>query len=305
MNKPRSAKCHENQQTSLKTTANQDLDTRLSGVSINFHQTFSHHSALQKLQVWSNSRGAIYQASDNPQRIILTFQTRGRHKVQALTAYSACRNWIRAMKDSPALPVPMGRAEWKHTTTMISGSRLQRKKRIHCRHLRRLVSNLPLVFTGGHRTNHDCAPEHLVSIITFIFVVSMSVGMQLFALYNHTGELNTSLRFYSLRVPLQVQKEGGVITEVDAHWLDHMTQHFTSGAQLIDGFFHLGDNNGMFHGWKHRPPPQIYSAESRCWPVGFTFTTWSHWLMPETETNFWPFQCSTYSLLWSLICTVC
>ncbi|KAF3707585.1 Raftlin Raft-linking protein [Channa argus] len=68
--------------------------------------------------------------------------------------------------------------------------------------------------------------------------------MQLFALYNHTGELNTSLRFYSLRVPLQVQKEAGLITEVDAHWLDHMTQHFTNGAQLIDGFFHLGNDNG-------------------------------------------------------------
>uniref|UniRef100_A0A8D3AV68 Raftlin, lipid raft linker 1a n=1 Tax=Scophthalmus maximus TaxID=52904 RepID=A0A8D3AV68_SCOMX len=67
--------------------------------------------------------------------------------------------------------------------------------------------------------------------------------MQLFALYNHTGELNTSLRFYSLRVPLQVQKEAGLTTEVDAHWLDYMTQHFTSGARLIDGFFHLGDAN--------------------------------------------------------------
>ncbi|XP_059205681.1 raftlin [Centropristis striata] len=67
--------------------------------------------------------------------------------------------------------------------------------------------------------------------------------MQLFALYNHTEEINTSLRFYSLRVPLQVQKEAGQITEVDTHWLDHMTQHFTSGAHLIDGFFHLGDDN--------------------------------------------------------------
>ncbi|KAM9385612.1 raftlin [Pholidichthys leucotaenia] len=68
--------------------------------------------------------------------------------------------------------------------------------------------------------------------------------MQLFALYNHTEEVNTSLRFYSLRVPLRVQKEAGLITEVDAHWLDHLTQHFTSGAHLIDGFFHLGDDNG-------------------------------------------------------------
>ena len=72
--------------------------------------------------------------------------------------------------------------------------------------------------------------------------------MQLFALYNHTEELNTSLRFYSLRVPLQVQKEAGLITDVDTNWLDHMTQHFTSGAHLIDGFFQLEDNNGMVCG---------------------------------------------------------
>ncbi|XP_042362887.1 raftlin isoform X2 [Plectropomus leopardus] len=67
--------------------------------------------------------------------------------------------------------------------------------------------------------------------------------MQLFALYNHTEEMNTSLRFYSLRVPLQVQKEAGLVMEVDTHWLDHMTQHFSSGAHLIDGFFHLEDDN--------------------------------------------------------------
>lgn len=81
----------------------------------------------------------------------------------------------------------------------------------------------------------------------FLFVcVRARVGGQLFALYNHTGELSSSLRFYSLRVPLQLQREAGLVTEVDAHWLDHMTQHFTSGAHLIDGFFHLGDDNGMF-----------------------------------------------------------
>ncbi|XP_077364331.1 raftlin [Festucalex cinctus] len=71
--------------------------------------------------------------------------------------------------------------------------------------------------------------------------------LQLFALYNSTGELDTSLRFYSLRVPLRVQKEAGLVTEVDGDWLDHMTQHFTNGAQLIDGFFHLREesDNGV------------------------------------------------------------
>ncbi|KAJ3608862.1 hypothetical protein NHX12_023392 [Muraenolepis orangiensis] len=58
------------------------------------------------------------------------------------------------------------------------------------------------------------------------------------------GEPDSSSRFYSLRVPLFVQREAGLTTEVDAHWLDHMTQHFTSGARLIDGFFHLADDGG-------------------------------------------------------------
>ncbi|XP_055076143.2 raftlin isoform X1 [Misgurnus anguillicaudatus] len=64
--------------------------------------------------------------------------------------------------------------------------------------------------------------------------------VQVFALYNHTTVLSGSPKFFSLRVPLQVQREAGLVSSVDAHWLDHMTQHFKSGAQLIDGYFHLG-----------------------------------------------------------------
>lgn len=102
-------------------------------------------------------------------------------------------------------------------------------------HQRRLVS-ISFLFVAFDRTK---------SLIT-CEMSYFSAGMQLFALYNHTGEMNTSLRFYSVRVPLRVHKEAGLITEVDANWLDHMTQHFSSGAHLIDGFFHLGDDNGMF-----------------------------------------------------------
>ncbi|KAL7830805.1 hypothetical protein SRHO_G00319320 [Serrasalmus rhombeus] len=66
--------------------------------------------------------------------------------------------------------------------------------------------------------------------------------VQVFALYNHAVVLSGSPRFYSLRIPLQVHEEAGLITTVDTHWLDHMTQHFRSGAQLIDGYFHIGDD---------------------------------------------------------------
>nr|XP_046217501.1 raftlin-like [Oncorhynchus gorbuscha] len=93
---------------------------------------------------------------------------------------------------------------------------------------------------------------------------------QLFALYNHTVELSSSLRFYSFRVPLGLQREAGLVTEVNAHWLDHMTQHFISGARLIDGFFHLGDDNGsgvssvdivfIFQSSSEETPPTSYDA---------------------------------------------
>lgn len=78
--------------------------------------------------------------------------------------------------------------------------------------------------------------------------VCSSAGLQLFALYNHTGALHNPPRYYSLRVPLHLKREAGLVTEVDAHWLDHMTQHFTAGAQLVDGFFHLeGSSSGRTH----------------------------------------------------------
>ncbi|XP_016138905.1 raftlin-like [Sinocyclocheilus grahami] len=66
--------------------------------------------------------------------------------------------------------------------------------------------------------------------------------VQVFALYNHSIVLAGSPKFFSLRVPLQVRREAGLVSSVDSHWLDHMTQHFRSGAQLIDGYFHLGDD---------------------------------------------------------------
>ncbi|XP_051992727.1 raftlin-like [Xyrauchen texanus] len=66
--------------------------------------------------------------------------------------------------------------------------------------------------------------------------------VQVFALYNHTMVLSGSPKYFSLRVPLQVHREAGLVSSVDSYWLDHMTQHFRSGAQLIDGYFNLGDD---------------------------------------------------------------
>ncbi|XP_051948282.1 raftlin-like [Xyrauchen texanus] len=66
--------------------------------------------------------------------------------------------------------------------------------------------------------------------------------VQVFALYHHTMVLSESPKFFSLRVPLQVHREAGLVSSMDSHWLDHMSQHFRSGAQLIDGYFKLVDD---------------------------------------------------------------
>ncbi|XP_036410944.1 raftlin isoform X2 [Megalops cyprinoides] len=67
--------------------------------------------------------------------------------------------------------------------------------------------------------------------------------VELFSLFNHLGALCPDLvRYYTVKVPLHLVWRDEAIRQVDATWLDHMTQHFTSGASLVDGYFHLGNS---------------------------------------------------------------
>ncbi|KAI1902481.1 hypothetical protein AGOR_G00045210 [Albula goreensis] len=69
--------------------------------------------------------------------------------------------------------------------------------------------------------------------------------VELFSLFNHLGAQSADpARFYTVRVPLQLVWQDAVVTQVQAGWLDHMTQHFSSGASLVDGYFHLGNQHG-------------------------------------------------------------
>ncbi|XP_077432883.1 raftlin isoform X1 [Vanacampus margaritifer] len=71
-------------------------------------------------------------------------------------------------------------------------------------------------------------------------------GSELLALYNHPAvREGGTFKYYTVKVPLQVHASinggGGDVREVEANWLDHMTQHFNNGASLVDGHFHLGN----------------------------------------------------------------
>ncbi|TNN02103.1 hypothetical protein fugu_009590 [Takifugu bimaculatus] len=68
-------------------------------------------------------------------------------------------------------------------------------------------------------------------------------GAELLALYNQQAVRDGQVKYYTVKVPLQVQNCNDGVKGVEANWLDHMTQHFNNGASLVDGYFHLGNVN--------------------------------------------------------------
>lgn len=68
-------------------------------------------------------------------------------------------------------------------------------------------------------------------------------GAELFGLFNYPGRREGQLKYYTVKVPLRIQTMGEGICALDANWLDHMTQHFNSGALLVDGYFQLTNDN--------------------------------------------------------------
>ncbi|XP_078274207.1 raftlin-like isoform X2 [Rhinoraja longicauda] len=49
-----------------------------------------------------------------------------------------------------------------------------------------------------------------------------------------------SCNYYTATIPLKISKKGEDISSLDADWLDHMTEHFTKGALLVDALICLG-----------------------------------------------------------------
>ncbi|KAM3872999.1 raftlin [Diretmus argenteus] len=70
-------------------------------------------------------------------------------------------------------------------------------------------------------------------------------GVELLALFNHPAVREGQVKYYTVKVPLRVQNRDEGVKGVEANWLDHMTQHFNNGASLVDGYFHLGNENDL------------------------------------------------------------
>ncbi|XP_048466780.1 LOW QUALITY PROTEIN: raftlin-like [Rhincodon typus] len=66
-----------------------------------------------------------------------------------------------------------------------------------------------------------------------------NVENEVFLLFNKQ-ESQKSYKYYTVTIPLKICKKGQDINSIEANWLEHMTQHFTKGALLVDALICLG-----------------------------------------------------------------
>ncbi|XP_057689260.1 raftlin-like isoform X2 [Corythoichthys intestinalis] len=97
----------------------------------------------------------------------------------------------------------------------------------------------------SHNNNKEGAPETRPRTR----YLQRSYGAELLALYNHPAvREGNAVKYYTVKVPLRVHASvngADDVREVEANWLDHMTQHFNNGASLVDGHFHLGNSHDL------------------------------------------------------------
>ncbi|XP_059828332.1 raftlin-like [Hypanus sabinus] len=66
------------------------------------------------------------------------------------------------------------------------------------------------------------------------------VENEIFLLFNKQQVSQNSRKYYTATIPLKVSKKGEDINSLEADWLEHMTEHFTKGALLVDALICLG-----------------------------------------------------------------
>nr|XP_023681076.1 raftlin-like isoform X2 [Paramormyrops kingsleyae]XP_023681077.1 raftlin-like isoform X2 [Paramormyrops kingsleyae]XP_023681078.1 raftlin-like isoform X2 [Paramormyrops kingsleyae] len=129
--------------------------------------------------------------------------------------------------------------------------------------------------------------------------------LELFALFSHMEAPASLQRYYTVKVPLRVQLCNGAISSVDANWLDHMTQHFSSGALLVDAYFHLG-NDSDFPG-KLVESVFVFQEGDSSKPMAYDAIVVEQWTIinnTEVKTDYVPLLQSLALYGWRLTCVL-
>ncbi|XP_048849640.1 raftlin [Brienomyrus brachyistius] len=129
--------------------------------------------------------------------------------------------------------------------------------------------------------------------------------LELFALFSHMEAPASLQRYYTVKVPLRVQLCNGAISSVDANWLDHMTQHFSSGALLVDAYFQLGSDSD-FPG-KLVESVFVFQEGDSTKPMAYDAIVVEQWTIlnnTEVKTDYIPLLQSLALYGWRLTCVL-
>ncbi|KAK2490702.1 hypothetical protein MC885_013001 [Smutsia gigantea] len=76
----------------------------------------------------------------------------------------------------------------------------------------------------------------------------LSGKMEILALFNKPKSHQKCRQYYPVTIPLRVSRSGQTVSGLDANWLEHMSDHFRKGGELVNAVFCLGLVNDSLQG---------------------------------------------------------
>ncbi|XP_075778224.1 raftlin isoform X2 [Pelodiscus sinensis] len=73
--------------------------------------------------------------------------------------------------------------------------------------------------------------------------------MEIFAIFNKPKTQQRCCQYYSVMIPMKISKNGQMVNNLEANWLEHMTDHFRKGGLLVNAIFSLGMVNDSMQGF--------------------------------------------------------
>nr|XP_017524321.2 raftlin isoform X1 [Manis javanica]XP_036852187.1 raftlin isoform X1 [Manis javanica] len=132
--------------------------------------------------------------------------------------------------------------------------------------------------------------------------------MEILALFNKPKSHQKCRQYYPVTIPLRVSKNGQTVSGLDANWLEHMSDHFRKGGELVNAVFYLGLVNDSLHGLTDGVFIfEAVSAEDSKTMQSYDAIVVEQWTVlegVEVQTDYVPLLNSLAAYGWQLTCVL-
>ncbi|XP_004631732.1 raftlin isoform X2 [Octodon degus] len=135
-----------------------------------------------------------------------------------------------------------------------------------------------------------------------------SEKMEIFTLFNKPKDHQKCRQYYPVTIPLRISRNGQTVNNLDANWLEHMSDHFRNGGMLVNAVFHLGMAHDSLHGLTDGVFIfEAVSTEESKSTQGYDAIVVEQWTVlegVEVQTDYVPLLNSLAAYGWQLTCVL-